>query len=709
MKTLNYYAVAAAALLTLAMPSMAQVKDYHDIKTPPLRSFEAAKPKRIQLANGLIIFLQEDHELPLIRGSARIRGGGRDVSANQAGLVNILGASWRTGGTESKTGDQLDDFLEARAARVETSADLDSTFVRLDVLKGDFDTVFPIFLDLLQHPAFRQDKIDLAKTQANTGISRRNDEPGGIIGREAGKLGYGTDSPYARQAEYATIASITRDDLLAFHKRYVQPNNIVFGLAGDFDSAAMEKKLRDAFGSWKRGPQAPPLPTGGTPGKAGVYFIAKEDVTQANIAMVHSGGALRNDPDRYAIQVMNEVLSGGFSGRLMTHIRSQMGLAYGVGGGVGLDWDHQGIVRIQMSTKSGSTMQAIAALKNELRDLTTKPFTDEELALAKESIVNSFVFTMDSRTKVLNQRVNLEFYGYPADFFEHYQERIQKVTTDDVARVAKKFVHPDQMALLIVGKEKDFEQPVSSLGAVTPIDITIPEAGGKSEKKASASNAEGLALANKVRDFVGGKAKIDAVKATHSVLSMNRKTPQGMMDIEVDAILRYPAERRAVMKLPMGEMTMILTPDAGFMIMGGATRDLPASQGDQARAELRGDLVGVLKNIENPAYTFTAEGTEKVGDVAGKVVEVNAGGSSFKWIVDPATGKLLRKINRAQGPGAEGDQVTDFTAWKTFGGLNLPSTSSITTNGEASGSGEMKSLEVNPTIDPAAFQKPAEK
>ena len=175
----------------------------------------------------------------------------------------------------------------------------------MNVLKGDFDAVFPIWVDLLEKPAFRQDKIDLAKTQARNAISRRNDDPSGIRTREAEKLGYGADSPYARQPEYATVASITRDDLLAFHDRFVHPNNTIVGFVGDFDSAAMEKKLRDAFGSWPKGTPAAKPTASGTPAKPGYYLITKEDVTQTNVAVVHPGGPTRNDPDYYATVVMN--------------------------------------------------------------------------------------------------------------------------------------------------------------------------------------------------------------------------------------------------------------------------------------------------------------------------------------------------------------------------------------------------------------------
>ena len=249
MKTLK----AAAIALAVVSAAFGQVKNYKEIKTPPLRNFTPPQPTRVQLSNGMILLLQEDHELPLISASALIHGGARDVPADKTGLIGILAGSWRTGGTESKTGDQLDDILESRAARVETSGSADGTRVSLDILKNDFDFVFPIFIDILQKPAFRQDKIDLAKTQARTGISRRNDEPQGILSREANRLGYGANSPYAPVTEYATLNAITRDDLLAFHRRFVQPNNIVFGIVGDFNTAAMEQKLRGAFESWPRG------------------------------------------------------------------------------------------------------------------------------------------------------------------------------------------------------------------------------------------------------------------------------------------------------------------------------------------------------------------------------------------------------------------------------------------------------------------------
>src|SRR5262249_35715838 len=179
------------------------------------------------------------HELPLIDGTARIRGGSVNETANKTGLVDIFSEVWRTGGTKSQTGDQLDDFLEVRAAKVETGPGPDSTSISFSCLKGDLDEVFKAFADLLQNPEFREEKIDIAKKGEEDNISRRNDDASSISHREAAKLAYGADNPYARVPEYATVAAITRQDLVDWHGKYIHPNNIILGITPAFHSTSM--------------------------------------------------------------------------------------------------------------------------------------------------------------------------------------------------------------------------------------------------------------------------------------------------------------------------------------------------------------------------------------------------------------------------------------------------------------------------------------
>ncbi|HXZ80825.1 MAG TPA: pitrilysin family protein [Terriglobales bacterium] len=443
------------------------------IKVPPLPAFHPEEPQRIQLANGLVIFLQPDHELPLITGIARIRGGARSVPADKTGMMDIYGEVWRTGGTKARTGDQLDDYLEARAAKIETDATGDSTVISFNCLKADLDNVFAAFLELLREPAFRNDNLEIAKQQMYAIIARRNDDSGSIAQRESMKLAYGKDNPYARVPEYSTVAAVRRDDLLAWHSHYLQPGNIILGVVGDFDPKAMEAKLRQSFESWPKGAVAEKPAMDFTSAKAGYYFIDKEDVNQSSVHMV-ALGIRRDNPDYYAIQVMNEILGGGFSSRLFQVIRSKLALAYTVGGGVGASWDHPGVEQFSLGTKSATTAQAIRAVNEQLEGMLTGPPTTEEMKQAKDSILNSFIFNFDSREKVLVERMRYEFYGYPADFLERYRAGIEKVTVDDVMRVARKHIHPDQLAVLVVGNSGELGDQLKSLGQVTTIDITIP-------------------------------------------------------------------------------------------------------------------------------------------------------------------------------------------------------------------------------------------
>ena len=458
-----------------------QAQPWKQIPIPPLPAFHPQQPRRIVLDNGAILFLQEDHELPFVNGFVEMRGGGRDVPIAKTGLIDLYGDVWRTSGTATTPGDKMDDLLEAKAAKVETSGDIDSTSVSWSCLKTDFDTVFGMATDLLLHPKFDPGKLDLSKQQMAAGIVRRNDDVSEIASREAAKLAYGPTNPYGRSPELAQVLSVSIADLQQFHEKTVIPNGMIIGVTGDFDGAAMEKKLRAAFGGLKKGTPLPPLKetfNGPTPG---VYSVDKNDVNQSNIWIVGLGTE-RSNPDYYALSVMNQIFSGGFGSRLFQNVRTRLGLAYSVGGGYGASYDHPGLFHTVASTKSASTVDATKAMLDQIDDLKTQPFTDVELKSAKDEVLNSFIFRYDTPEKVLTERASLEFYGYPADFLEKYRDTVEKVTTADLERVARKYIDRSKLAILVVGNVQQMAsgapgqpgKPLSDLGQVHPIDITIP-------------------------------------------------------------------------------------------------------------------------------------------------------------------------------------------------------------------------------------------
>ena len=681
--------------------------DLRAIKKPPLPEFHPQQPRRIQFNNGMVVFLQEDHELPLIDGVAYIRGGSKGEPAEKVGLASIYGGSWRTGGTKSKTGDQLDDELEARAARIETGGGVDITSINLSCLKADFDFVLDDFNDVLRHPEFREDKIELAKNSIKTAIARRNDDLGPIASRESNKIGYGSQSPYARTAEYSTVAAVTRQDLLDWHSKYVHPNNIILGIVGDFDSAAMESKLRKEFEGWAKGPayEAPQVAV--TAPKPGIYFVEKSDVNQSEIRMV-APGMRRDDPDYYAAQVMNEIFGGGFSSRLFVKLRTEKGLAYTVGGGISALFDHPGLSRLSIGTKSSTTSQAIDGLYSEIERMRNVPVTEAEMQRGKDAILNSFVFEFDSREKVMQERMTYEIYGYPADFLDRYQKGVEKVTAEDVNRVAQKYLVKDKFALLVVGNAAEFDKPLSAHGPVTTIDITIPQPGGATSNTAPAtSNAEGKALIAKAIQAAGGMEKLSSIKAVRSKTIMTLKAQGISVEIEQTEVL--PDKMYQHMATPMAEISIVISPQNSFMSTPAGVNPMPSSQREEQLNGLHRNLWYLAQHINDPQYAFIAQGSEKVDDVQAAVLEVHDGSQEWRLYIDPQSGHILRGEAQATSPTGPGKRVVDSSEWKTVDGITLPYHQEVSINGQPIATVAVSSYEINPAVDPKVFEKPAAK
>ncbi len=704
MKRILLTALSLAVICIPLPPASAQTtQSWKQIPVPQLPAFKPQQPKRIQLSNGMVIFLQEDHELPLIGATARIRGGSVNEPANKTGLIDIYSEAWRTGGTKSQTGDQLDDFLEIRAAKVETGGGPDSTSIGFSCLKGDLDDVFKAFIDVLRNPEFRADKIDIAKKGEQDSISRRNDEVGEIARRESVKLAYGPDNPYARVPEYATVDAITRQDLIAWHGKYVHPNNMILGISGDFDPAAMEAKLRAAFDSWPKGPDLPKNHIEYSPAKPGYYLIPKEDVNQSNIRMV-AMGVTRDNPDYYAISVFNEAFGGGFSSRLFNDIRTKRGLAYGVGGGIGANFGHPGVLQISMGTKSQSTIEAVKAVNENIQNLSKNPITEDEIQRAKDAILNAFIFRLDSPDKILAERMTYEYYGYPPDWLDKFQGEIKKVTAADVKRVATKYLHEDQLAVLVVGNTKDFDKPLSSLGPVKQIDITIPPPPAEKEEKSAASNPEGKALAAKVAAAMGGLSKLQSIKTMHVNIA---ESDSGGPPAPVDVFLAFPDSMHVEMQIPQGTLTIVASPNAAFMSLPGmGSRTMPPAQKSEMLAQLHHDLVYVAQHVNDPSFTFTAAGTEKVGDADAAVLDIGGAIPWVRWYIDPKSGYILREKYKGTGQSGTFDGETELSDWRTADGLTMPRLHKNKQNGEQTSTAEFKKIEINPPLDPKLFEKP---
>jgi predicted Zn-dependent peptidase len=703
-------AIAAALAVLLAVPAAAQVKSYKKIKYPKLPDFKIEKPATYTLENGMTVFLMEDRELPLISVTARIRTGSVWEPEEKRSLASLTGAVQRTGGTETMDGDAIDDFLANRAATVETNIGRDSGSASMNCLKDNFDDVFKVFADVLRRPKFAQEKLDLAKVQTNTGIARRNDQAMGILGREYPRLVFGADSPAARFEEYATVAAVTRDDLVAWHGKYYVPNNVYLGIVGDFDTAEMKKKVEAMFGDWKKAPAAPlpPVPYAKDP-KPGVYFIEKSDVNQAYVMMGHLGIEQKN-PDYFAVQVMNEVLGGGFASRMFSNVRSKKGLAYNTFGSLGADNLYPGLLRAGLQTKSESMAQGVEAVKAEIVGIIENPPSDDELTRAKDAILNSFVFNYDSKAKILNQQIAYAFWGFPPDYLEQYRANIEKVKKDDVARVAKQYVHPDRLAILVIGKSADFDKPVASLGTVTNVDIAIPPPPDKAPKvaKSAASLAAGQQLLAKAAGALGGTNSSD-VKAIEASAKMTLSMGGQSIQMSRTTLIVFPDRMRQVMSTPMGDQTVVVSGASGFAIAGGKTMPLPAASLERQTKGMARDLRFLVRYASDPSLEAVAGGEDTVDGTKCQVVAVTYKGTESRLCV-ASDGKVLKQSYQGENPitRAPGQIEAYYSDYREVEGRMVPHKEVVKADGQDSFTLTLESFKIDPPVDEKLFEKPTD-
>ncbi|NJP12352.1 MAG: insulinase family protein [Leptolyngbyaceae cyanobacterium RU_5_1] len=468
--------------LVLISPVAAQTpKHYSELTFPPLPEVKVPDYTRFQLANGMVVYLMEDHELPLVGGTALVRTGDRFEPADEVGLASLMATVMRTGGTQKRTGDQINRFLEQRAASVEVGMNEASSSTGFSALTENLEEVFGLFAEVIREPAFAPDKLVLAKTQQRGAIARRNDNPGGIAGREFDKLIYGSNSPYARTVEYATLDNIARDDLVRFYQQFYSPQNTLLGIIGDFNSQAMRSLIEAKFRDWQPVPaaqQTMPLPAVSQATKGGVFLVDQPQLTQSNIQIGHLGGQL-NSPDHAALSVMNGVLNG-FGGRLFNEVRSRQGLAYTVYAAWQPNYDYPGVFSTGGQTRSNATVAFIKSILAEIEKIRTTPVSNDELNYAKNSALNSFIFNFQDPAQTLSRLLRYEYFGYPQDFIFQYRKGVEATTVADVQRVANTYLKPESIVTLVVGNAAQIQPPLSSLGPdtkVTTLDVTIPPPG----------------------------------------------------------------------------------------------------------------------------------------------------------------------------------------------------------------------------------------
>lgn len=456
---------------TLSWAGGLAVGDPRSMTFPPVE-FAPPEPSRVVLDNGLVVYLLEDHELPLVNLSAMMRTGGWLEAQDKIGLAALTGSVMRSGGGGGKTAEQVDEELEQFAIELSMSIGRHSGAASLDVLSKDLERGLKIFAGLLRQPAFEAPRVELAKLQAIEGIRRRQDHPGSIVGREFLKQLYGPEHPSARESTIESIKGITRDDLVAFHQRTVHPNGIILGVTGDFKRDEMLALLRATFGDWQKG-EVPELNIADAREAGGpsiVRFVNK-DTSQTHLRIGHLT-IRENDPDYVPLAIANDILGGSsFRSRLFNDVRTKRGLAYSVGSRLSVGMHDQGVWLMRAETKLPSTQEVISRFVANMERMRTELVTDEELAEAKQAYVNSFVFSFASPAAVVGRFVELEYDGLPKDFLQQLRARVIALSKEDILRAAQKHFRPNRLTIVAVGPGEALPKLLSGFGEVKEIKL----------------------------------------------------------------------------------------------------------------------------------------------------------------------------------------------------------------------------------------------
>lgn len=674
--------LAAGALFPASAPAEGDpFGDPRQLTYPSLRPIQVPQPTRTVLPNGMVVYLLEDHEFPVVDARALIRTGDLYEPAGKTGLASMTGEVMRSGGSLTMNGDSLDTVLEGLGASVEISIGETEGNASVSTLSEDFETGVRILADLLRHPAFPEEKIELARTRMMTGISARNDEMMGILFREFPKLLYGADHPWARHTEYATVDAITRADLAAFHGRFFHPDRIILTVYGDFQTKKVEALLRRTFGDWpKAAMPMPPDPPAPTPSREALFVANKADATNTGVLLGHAGFRM-DDPDYPAMMLLNEVLGGGFSGRLVNEIRSRRGLAYSTGSSPGADWHHAGTFVAFAMTQADSSAATAGYIMDELRKVLDTPVTDEEITRAREGILNSLVFTLSSKGAVLNRLAQYEYYGYPPDFLQRYQDALRTLTPADLREAAQRRIRPAEMVTFLVGPRDKVVPALAALGR-TPqeIDLTIPEpveageAGGSESAfvPGAADFARGgelLRRASQATLPAGAAALRDFTwEETGTVYLMERS-----FDVGAKTVMVAPDCSWTEQQLPFGTSISARCGEANWLKSPRGLRELMDEERTQQSKDRERDLLRILREPSSlRAYALPGE-VEIAGRPAFGIGVESELIRDWKLYVDREDGRIVRQEFKDRPPqgGAPVIIQIEYRDYRDVGGILL--------------------------------------
>lgn len=444
-------------LCGVAEPAHALSENLSQLEQAPLSEVKLPKLQRKKLKNGMRLLMLPSADFPTVQGVIYIKTGSIYEPADQIGVAALTGELIRTGGTKALTPQAMDQALAQVAAKVSSSIEREYGVITFQCLVEDLPKVLSLIFQMLREPAFEENKFQLAKLQLMESIRRQNDNPTALGLREFAKLIYGKDNIWSRTPTIASVKKLTRKDVIAFYQRFYFPNHLLWGLTGDFQPKELEKTIRELSKGWPKNKTAlPELPRLQKRWEAGLYLAPK--VTDQTTVVLGHFGERRFNPDKFALLVLNDILGGStLNSRLGERIRSNLGLAYGVYSRFGLETDY-GLFYIFSQTKAARTHELLEESRKILNGIVAGKITEAELIEHKRSIVQSLYAQYEPPFRYVQEEARLAYLGYPPNYLQYFRDKIEAVSLAEVKRVAKEYLRPDALTILIVGDPQKLPQ-----------------------------------------------------------------------------------------------------------------------------------------------------------------------------------------------------------------------------------------------------------
>ncbi len=694
------------------------------------------------LPNGLRVIAVSHHEQPVVSMRLLIGAGSSLDPRGKTGLAHLT-AALLDQGTTTMSASQLNDAVDFIGGGMNAGAGTDLSFLNMLVMKDSFDDGLKMLSDMARHPAFAPEEIGRQRQQLLSTLQVSLDDPDFIANAVFDRLVYGFH-PYGlpQSGTPDTLAAISRDDLFAFHQKYFVPNNGILAVVGDVSPEEAFSAVRRVFGDWpRRELSASPLAELPMPARR-VVIVNKPDAVQTELR-VGNIGIPRNHPDYMAVNLAIRILGGEGSNRLHQVLRTARGLTYGAQANFDT-FKESGDFEAETNTRTAATGEVLRLIVDEFWRLQRERVSERELADAKAYLTGSFPLTIETPNAIATQIVNVLFYGLPLGDLQNFRERVNAVTVDDIQRVAKLYLKPDRLSVVLVGNASEFTSQLQGIGFssfetvdLQNLDLTANDFkrparradAGRHERRsvrsaagvsgdrlatplayaaqAAAQQNPARALLDRVIAAMGGQSALRAVKTVVAHQTVSTPTPQGPMETQTTSYIQYPDKFRVDAMTPVGTLASGFDGRVAWARDPGGVHDAPPEMTAQARDNLKRDVIRLLLDAEDNVLSVRL-----LQDVRGadgrpqRVLELT--GSDGNPVVLDVDADTLRvsKESFAAGTGGQALVEETYSDYRAVNGVQVPFAAERRA-GPLSIKRRVTDLQINAPVDPSLFARPA--